>query len=256
MTTDFRQSHTVPADIVQHFASPFVVIGFFTPDYTQAALDFASNLTEQKISHHLYSRPKIAGNWSSQTRQKPSVLSKARNDYPDDILILMDVDCRVRGNIDDIVECPGDIALRTKKTSVGSRNALKPCTRVMIVRPTPGSAAFIAAWQAVCESSLSGSAEAVLMISMSDSPDYYPVGTMPLRYAGMELHDAPTDALIVHDSIRDPTRPAWALRRGGQKYFRIVRDAAFRVATGKSYEENYPKRSPGAKPGKQENRPQ
>jgi hypothetical protein len=246
MTTEFGPSHSDRADIVQHFDSPFIVVGFFTPDYAKAAADFAANLAEHRLSHHLYARPKLEGGWFSQTRQKPSVLSGARSDYPRDILILMDVDCRVRGDIKDILNSPGDIALRTKRTAVGSRHALKPCTRVMLLRPTEGSAAFVGAWQAVCESPMSGSAEYVLMLSMSDSPDLYSVGTMSLRYAGMELHDAPSDALIVHDSIRDPTRPAWAARRRLQKLFRTARDAAFRLTTGKTYEEHFPKRGRGA----------
>jgi hypothetical protein len=247
MTTEFGQSHSNRTDLVQHFESPFIVIGFFTPDYAKAAADFAANLVAHRISHHLYGRSKIEGGWASQTRQKPSVLAAARDDYPQDVLILMDVDCRVRGDIQDILNSPGDVAMRTKRTAVArSRHALKPCTRVMLLRPTDGSAAFVGAWQAACESSTSGSAESVLMKSMSDSPEYYSVGTMSLRYAGMELHDAPSDALVVHDSIRDPTRPAWAARRRLQNYFRVARDAVSRLATGKPYNGNFPNRSRGA----------
>jgi hypothetical protein len=250
--SDESTSH---ADIVQHFGSPFVVVGFFTPDYAGAAAEFATNLTERRLSHHLYARPKAEGGWFSQTRQKPSVLAAARKDYPKDILILMDVDCRVRGDITDILQSPGDVALRTKRTAVGSRYALKPCTRVMLLRPTQGSAAFVGAWRAACDSSLPGSAEAVLMQSMADTPESYTVGTMSLRYAGMELHDAPADALVVHDSIRDPTRPLWATRRRIQRYFRAARDVAFRLTTGKSYEENFPKRGRGASVSNGETRP-
>lgn len=246
MTAESGQTHSNRADIVQRFGSPFIIIGFFTPDYAKAAADFSANLVEHRLSHHLYERPKLEGGWYTQTRQKPSVLAAARNDYPNDILILMDVDCRVRGDIGAILNSPGDVALRTKRTAVGSRHALKPCTRVMLLRPTEGSAAFVDAWKAVCDSPMSGSAEYVLMQSMADSPEHYTVGTMSLRYAGMELHDAPSDALIVHDSIRDPTRPAWAARRRFQRYFRKARDAAFRLATGKTYEEKFPKRGRGA----------
>jgi hypothetical protein len=242
MTADTQTSQAGSADIVQHFGSPFVVIGFFTPDYTASASEFAQNLAKHRLSHHLYARPKAEGGWSSQTRQKPGILIAARNDYPKDVLILMDVDCRVRSDITDILQSPGDIALRTKRTSVGSRYALKPCTRVMLLRPTPGAVAFVGAWEAACQSRMPGSAEAVLMRSMSDSPENYSVGTMSLRYAGMELHDAPADAAIVHDSIRDPTRPAWAMRKSIQKHFRKARDGVFRLTTGKTYAENFPKR--------------
>lgn len=250
MSKDLKTDGAPGSDIRHHFRSPFIVIGFFTPDYAPAAQAFADNLSEHRISHHLYARQKWDGGWGSQTRQKPRVLADARREYPSEILVLMDVDCRVRANIDGILQSPGDVAMRTKRTTVGNRHALKPCTRVMVLRPTPGSAAFVGAWQAACESPLGGSAEGVLMQSMSDSPESYTVGTMPIRYAGMELHDAPADALIVHDSIRDPTRPLWASRRRVRKYFRAGRDAVFKALTGKSYEDLYPKRSRGAhRPG-------
>lgn len=246
MTTDTNFSHATYPDIIQRSDSPFIVVGFFTPDYASAAMAFAKNLVEHRISHHLYARPNAEGDWFSQTRQKPSVLAAARKDYPEDVLVLMDIDCRIRGDINGILHSPGDVALRTKRTTAGRRYALKPCTRVMVLRPTAGSTAFVNAWQSACQSSRRGSAEAVLMLSMSDTPESYSVGTMPLRYAGMELHDAPSDALIVHDSIRDPTRPLWATRRRFQKYLRAGRDAAFRAITGKSYEDHFPKRSRGA----------
>ena len=69
-----------------------------------------------------------------------------------------------------------------------------------------------------------------------------PVGTLPLQYAGIELHDAPAHAAVVHDSIHDQTRLAWALRRNAQRYFRAGRNAAYRLATGKTYDELYGKR--------------
>ncbi len=107
MTADTQTSQAGSADIVQHFGSPFVVIGFFTPDYTASASEFAQNLAKHRLSHHLYARPKAEGGWSSQTRQKPGILIAARNDYPKDVLILMDVDCRVRSDITDILQSPG-----------------------------------------------------------------------------------------------------------------------------------------------------
>jgi hypothetical protein len=231
------------SDIRRSFASDFLVIGFFTPNYEPAASTFSQNLTEHRISHHLYARPIVEGDWYSQTRQKPSVLKVARHDYPNGTLVFMDVDCRVRGAIGEILHARGDVAMRTKGTAMGARQALKPCTRVMLLRPTIGSDAFIAGWEAACRRARDGnSAEYMLIQAMSDSPENYAVGTLPIKYAGLELHDAPPDAVIVHDSIRDPTRPAWALRRSLQRYFRASRNGAFRLATGKSYDQLYQKR--------------
>lgn len=238
------------SDIRQTFASDFLVIGFFTPNYEPAARAFAENLAEHRISHHLYARPIVEGDWYSQTRQKPTVLAHARHDYPEENLVFMDVDCRVRGDISDILKTRGDVVMRTKGTAKGTQRALKPTTRVMLLRPTPGSDAFIAGWEATCRSARPGqSAEFMLIHAMSDSSEIYSIGTLPIRLAGIELHDALPDAVIVHDSIRDPTRPGWALRRGLQRNFRVVRNAAYRLATGKTYDDLYDKRRGGQKTG-------
>ncbi len=238
------------SDIRQSFGSDFLVVGFFTPNYEAAASAFAQSLIEQRISHHLYARPLLEGDWYSQTRQKPSVLALARRDHPNENLIFMDVDCRVRGDISEILNTRGDVAMRTKGTAKGTQRALKPTTRVLLVRPTSGADAFIAGWEASCRRARGGqSAEFMLIHAMSDSPENYSVGTLPIRLAGIELHDAPPDAVIVHDSIRDPSRPAWALRRSLQRFFRAVRNAAYRVTTGKTYDELYKKRgAPGGTP--------
>lgn len=232
------------SDIRQSLDTDFVVIGFFTPNYEPAASSFSKNLIEHRVSHHLYARPVFGDSWYSQTRQKPTVLALARRDYPNRPLIFMDVDCTVRGDISGILQSPGDLAMRTKGTALGStRRALKPTTRVLLLRPTAGADAFIAAWEAGCRYAGKGdSAEAILIEVMSDSPESYAIGTLPLKYAGIELHDAPAGAIVVHDSIHDQTRPAWALRRGVQRYFRAGRNAAYRLATGKSYDELYGKR--------------
>lgn len=237
-------------DIRQSFGADFVVVGFFTPDYEPAASAFSKNLIAHHISHHLYARPVLGDSWYSQTRQKPTVLAQARRDYPDRPLIFMDVDCTVRGDISGILQSPGDLAMRTKGTALGStRRALKPTTRVLLLRPTAGADAFVAAWEGGCQYAGKGdSAEAILIEVMADSPERYTIGTLPLKYAGIELHDAPTDAVVVHDSIHDQTRPAWALRRGLQRYLRAGRNAAYRIATGQTYDERYGKRGARKRP--------
>src|SRR3569832_1681579 len=208
-------------DIRQSFGSDFLVVGFFTPNYTPAAAAFAENLVAHRISHHLYARPIVEGDWYSQTRQKPTVLALARREHPNENLIFMDVDCRVHGDISEILTTRGDVVMRTKGTAMGSRQALKPTTRVLLLRPNVGSDAFIAGWEAACRRAQNGqSAEYMLIQAMSDSPEIYSIGTLPIKYAGMELHDAPCGAVIVHDSIRDPTRPGWALRRAVQRLIR------------------------------------
>jgi hypothetical protein len=84
----------------------------------------------------------------------------------------MVVDCIVRVDISGILRSPGDLAMRTKGTALGSvRRGLKLTTCVLLLRPTAGAGAFVAAWEAGCGHAGRGDlAEAVLIEVMSDSP--------------------------------------------------------------------------------------
>jgi hypothetical protein len=79
--------------------------------------------------------------------------------------------------------------------------------------------------------------ESALVPTIEHSAGRFSLAALPLRYAGMELRDAPANAVIVHDSIHDPQRPGWAARKGVEKFFRMGRNAAYRLATGKGYDE-------------------
>jgi hypothetical protein len=230
------EASSARGDLCRLFGSNLIVIGFFTPDYAEAASTFAANLIEHRVSHHLYACAKVEGGWRAQIFQKPAMLAVARRDYPDAVLVFMDVDCSVRGDISKIVETRGDVALRVKGRAVGRGYALKFSSRVIVVMPTPGGSAFVDAWNSECRDHEMGT-ESALVPAIEHSAGRYSLAALPLRYAGMELRDAPADAVIVHDSIHDPKRPGWAVRKGIEKLFRMARNGAFRLTTGQSYDE-------------------
>ena len=124
------ETRSAHADLLRLFGSNLIVIGFFTPDYAEAASTFAANLIEHRVSHHLYACAKVEGGWRAQIFQKPAMLAVARRDYPDAVLVFMDVDCSIRGDISKIVETRGDVALRVKGT--GGRTGL--CAEVQLPR--------------------------------------------------------------------------------------------------------------------------
>lgn len=101
---DPDQVTSAPSDLRRLFGSHLIVVGFFTPDYAEAASAFSKNLIEHSVSHHLYARAKVDGGWRAQIFQKPATLAVARRDYPDAVLAFMDVDCSIRGDISGIVE--------------------------------------------------------------------------------------------------------------------------------------------------------
>ena len=213
-----------------------VVTGFFTPDYAVLASALSKNLAQYRISHHLYARTRVAGGWESQTLLKPSTLAAAMRDYPGSVLILLDVDCLIRGNISELIETSGDVMLRLKRKATKEGVALMPCSRVIVVRPNPGGASFVRAWQKTCEQLGSkGTDENALIDVVEHNSGAFSIAALPRRFVGQELRDARMEDVIVHQSAHDPTRPMWALRKEIQKRFRILRNASFKALTGQSY---------------------
>jgi hypothetical protein len=224
------------SDICLVYDRSAIVTGFFTPDYAMLASAFSKNLAQHRISHHLYARAKIAGGWESQTLQKASTLAAAIRDYPSSLLILLDVDCRIRGDISELSATSGDVTLRLKRKATKQGVALMPCSRVIAVKPTLGGASFVSAWQNACERlGPKGTDENALIDVVEYNSGAFSIAALPQKFVGQELRDARIEDVIVHQSAHDLTRPMWALRKEIQKRFRILRNASFRALTGQSY---------------------
>ena len=224
-------------DIVSNLNQNFIVIGFFTPNYRPLAEQFAKNLREQNISFHLYARSFMEGNWAHQTLQKPSVLMNARLDYPRMPLIFMDVDCQVRGDISEIVGLRGDFILPIGRKPMKNGTGLRPGTRVMVVKPTPESDIFLAAWNEKCRLSLNpvGNDEIRLQMALEECAGHFSFSVLPRKFNGQELRKAEINDVIIHDSARDEMRFAGAIRKNLKSIFRRVRNLIYQVITGNDY---------------------
>lgn len=237
LASDVGKVSEAPTIDIRNIYSPnLIVTGFFTPDYRPLAQSFSKNLSDHRVSHHLYALARITGGWEVQTRQKPSALAAAMRDYPTQTLVLMDVDCQVRGDISDLIVVEPDVTLMLKRKATKLGEALLPCSRVIVVKPTKGGATFVRSWKEACRSGLKGSDETALIKIIEQSGGSFSIGALPQRFTGTELRDAKPSAIIVHKSVHDNTRPAWSLRKGIQRIFRKVRDGVFLVLTGADYD--------------------
>jgi hypothetical protein len=224
-------------DIRYETKSPFLVTGFFTPDYFPLAAAFSANLIEHDIAHHLYARPKSAGQWGHQTLQKPSVLQAARRDHPDRMIILMDVDCRVRGDISPILDTVGDISVPMGRKPMKNGTALKPGTRVLLVRPTSQTDTFLKLWDDMCRLNVQpvGNDEIRLQMAIEDSAGRFAITTLPQHFTGKEIRKAGPADMIVHDSARDEARLFGSVRKDVKHGFRRLRNAIHHAVTGRDY---------------------
>jgi hypothetical protein len=231
------------ADIIGGTPTDWLAIGWFTPDYRPLAEAFAANLAERGIPFHLFARPKLATGWN--TLQKPSVVIDAMDAYPGKTLVLMDVDCTVRGDIAPVTDIAGDVglALKARQTKKGKawqkRIAVMLCSRVVVFRPTAGARAFAMEWQALCEKAHYSGDETAMTWAFLRLPDvaYAYLGE---RYKAWEVggRSMPADAAIVHESAHDRRR-AWhspldaargLVRRIERRWFRTGRTKRENIA--------------------------
>ena len=190
--------------VLRDDSKPWLIVGFFTPNYQPLAAKFAESLKRQGLPHHLFA-VEPSGDWSSETMRKPAIVLNAMKAYPDKTLILMDVDCIVNGPLDELSNIVGNAdfscfpTLRVKKFR-GHSQRFSLSSRVMFVRPTDGARKLMEQWQAACRErpNLHGAERnLVLAFTRAVGVNFSP---MPEIYAGREAQSAPAGAIVTHQS--------------------------------------------------------
>lgn len=193
---------------------PWLVVGWFTPDYRHWAERLALSLDATGAPYHLFAKDGSPQGWMANTRRKPMIASEAITRFPDKTIVLTDVDAEATGDIAPMVATNADVAayLKAKLTRNG-RVELQLSSRVIVIRPTAAARKFIADWQAECsrvEGHVADEAALALVLAHSGSLAFAPLDA---RYAARERDVAPPDAVLVHDSARDVTLAAFNLRK-------------------------------------------
>jgi len=149
----------------------------------------------------------------------------------------MDVDCRVRGDISPILNTVGDIAVPMGRKPMKNGTALKPGTRVLLVKPTAQSDAFLDLWDEMCHLDIKPveNDEIRLQMAMEESAGQFAVATLPHIFTGKEIRKATPSDIIVHDSARDEARFLGAFRKNMKFQFRRLRNAVYHLLTGRDY---------------------
>ena len=237
LTNAFVDIARARTDLMRESGNDYLVIGFFTPDYYALAAELAENLDLFSISYHLYATDKQQGQWGHQTLRKPSVLKQARLDHPTRPLIFMDVDCSVRGDLTTMLTVEGDIAVPMGRKAMKNGTALKPGTRVILVRPTTMSDRFLDAWEQKCQMDLNpvGNDEIRLQMAIEDSAGQFAIAVLPRPFTGMEIRKASAADMIVHDSARDEARFLGRFQKSLKHHFRVWRNLVYRRLFGRDY---------------------
>lgn len=199
----------------------WLVIGWYTPDYTELAQKFRKNLEKYHIPYEIYP-VESRGKWDTQ--RKPEIVLRAMQDYPSKTLVLMDVDCIVHGDISKITKFEGDVAISGHtshhKRKMG-RITIQTSSRVIVFKPTKGADDFVRRWQQE-------------IIKRRDNRDEYQMAQAFLRsikdvkfsyidkkYSGKHV-GLVHNAAIEHDSEFDKRYNSW-FKRISNKLFRTGR---------------------------------
>ena len=129
-------------------ATPLVVCAWHTPDYRAWACKLVTSLEARSIPHDIVEVPKLPGSWEANTLAKPAQLLAAMDRHPDKVVIFLDVDCEVLGDLSPLAGIGGDVGfyMRTKwRRSGGMRFGARSGT--VVVRPTAGARQYVEAWE-------------------------------------------------------------------------------------------------------------
>jgi hypothetical protein len=186
---------------------PYVVVGFFTPNYRPLAERLSVDLTETKNPHHLIARDKGSATWRDVVHMKPDVVLQAMDLYPTSSIILLDVDSSVRGSLSPMLDFVGDISARSKLRLTNhfwpfrQKTVLHISSRSMVFKPNARVRKFLADWRDELRTAdyFQGGCEMAMrfVITRSTGLAFCP---MDPDYSGMEVDQASDKAIVVHNS--------------------------------------------------------
>ena len=128
-------------------SAPFIVCAWHTPDYRPWADKLTASLDAIGAPYDIVEVPKLPGTWEANTMAKPGQLLAAMDRHPSEVIVFLDVDCEVLGDLSPLAGITGDVAfyIRTKyRRSGGMRFGARSGT--VVVRPTPAARRYVEAW--------------------------------------------------------------------------------------------------------------
>jgi hypothetical protein len=216
-------------DIRGGLADDWLVVGWFTPSYRSLSEAFAAQLDQHGAPHHLFARPSL-GEWN--TTRKPAVVMEAMDAYPGKTIVLMDVDCIIRGEVEPVTQVAGDVGIvviaRNQKNGKRWRHwlALECSSRVVVFRPTDKARAFAQKWASHISDSAVCHDEHSMAWAFLSSPDVR-FTYLDQAYSGREVSLLP-DGIITHDSAHEKRK------RGGFKQWLRAIEQPFRTGRTKA----------------------
>ena len=127
----------------------YIVAGYYTPDYAPWASALRASLYAHGQPYNLMAVPKADGGWEANTLRKATEVANAMSCHPDKVIIWLDVDCIVHGDLSPLAELWGvdvSVYMHGRRRRLGGYK-LHCITRTIVLRPTPGARDFVERWK-------------------------------------------------------------------------------------------------------------
>jgi hypothetical protein len=206
-------------DVANLIGGPWIVCGFFTPDYFRWVDALRGDLDRLGAPYFFEAVEKDTRGWAAMTCRKPEAIRRALDRHPHRRIIWLDVDCRVHGNIAPLGEIEADfaVALRTgirpdserEQALLHYRGNMHPWSGTMVISPTQRALQLIDTWAELRKIALpTDTDETLLAVALGRVADIN-VRLLDHRWCATPQHQFP-DAIIEHDTAGAAFRPTLA----------------------------------------------
>lgn len=230
-------------DVVNGTIDSYVVAGWFTPDYRHHLVGLTEDLDAAGHPYFFEAVPKDPSGWAANTRLKAPAILRAMDRHPGVKLIWLDVDCRIIGNIQSLIDINTDFAIHFKSRpmkmkhnrDVGRyRAVVQPWSGTMVLSPTLRVRKLIEAWR---------DAEAdVLPIDTDETTLGLALARVPELKVTFLHHDycsSPADIspnpIIQHGRGRPPEEIEADIARRNNRPIRAIKQLVISKIVGKPY---------------------
>ena len=194
--------------------SDFVICGFFTPDYRPLASVLADSLASLH-PFHLFAVPKDGLQRRDILHMKPQIILRAMELYPQAAVVFLDIDCTVRGPIDEIANFPGDVSAYVKLRKVLQmfpflkRTTIAISSRSMVFKPNERVRRFLRDWHSsMTEGPYVSAVDETALTNVLLTSHYVSFSPMDRRFSGREIDKATDMDVVVHESASRKKRQA------------------------------------------------
>ena len=194
--------------------SSVIVCGFYTEDYRRWLIPLVASLDRLGQAHDFVLAEKAGLQWETNTMAKARHILAAMDRHPDEVIVWLDVDCIVHGDLSPLADIRGDVAFRMhskfRRHHKGARFRAQSGT--MVFRPTPEARQFAECWKRASESAPYGEIDqSSQVVAMAES-----IGTtfvpLPLIYCVNPDEKGRVPGVVVqHDSaaVNFPKVSGW-----------------------------------------------